>query len=109
MPNPPNRPVSVQIETPADLQPVYANLARIAHAPFEFVLDFARLLPGDAKATVASRVIMSPVSVKLLVQALTENLVRFESTFGPINVPGGSSLADYLFRPPKEPPDKPEK
>jgi len=101
-----------QIDIPADLQPVYANLARIAHAPAEFVLDFARLLPGDLKATVTTRVVMSPVALKLFAQALNENLVRYETTFGTVNIPiGGVSLADSLFKPfhPPEPPKEPPK
>ena len=117
---PPPKPQTFQIEIPPDLQPVYANLARIAHAPAEFVLDFARLLPGDGKATVTARVVMSPVALKLLAQALNENLGRFEATFGTINIPvGGPSLADSLFKPfhppeapkdpPKEPPKEPKK
>jgi hypothetical protein len=49
---------------------------------------------------------MSPLSAKLLVRALAENLSRFESAFGEINVPTNSSLAENLFRPhqPPEPP-----
>jgi hypothetical protein len=108
---PPNKPqATIQIEVPPDLQPVYSNLARIAHAPAEFVLDLARLLPGDTKATVTSRVVMSPVALKLFVQALTDNLGRYEASFGTINIPtGGPSLADNLFRPPHspEPPKEP--
>ncbi len=100
------------IEIPPDLQPAYANLARIAHAPAEFVMDFARLLPGDSKAMVAARVIMSPVALKLFAQAVNENLARFETTFGKVNIPSsGSSLADSLFKPihPPEPPQDPPK
>jgi hypothetical protein len=101
---------TIPIEIPVELQPAYANLARIAHAPAEFVMDFARLLPGDTKAVVAARVIMSPVALKLFAQALTENLGRFEATFGTISIPrGGTSLADSLFKPfhPPEPPTEP--
>jgi hypothetical protein len=106
---PPKTPVPLPIEIPSDLQPVYANLARISHAPAEFVLDMARFLPGETKATVAARVVMSPVALKLFVQALNENLTRYENTFGTINIPsGGSSLAEHLFRPhPPEPPKEP--
>ncbi len=112
---PPPKPGStIPLEIPADLQPVYANLARISHAPAEFVLDFARYLPGDTRATVSARVVMSPVALKLFVQAAAENLSRFEATFGTINLPSGSSsLADHLFRPfqgpPETPPDKDKK
>ncbi len=101
------QPPPVNIELPPDLQPAYANLARIAHAPAEFVLDFARLLPGDGKATVTARVIMTPIGIKLFAQALNDNIARFEAMFGPIKLPsGGPSLADTLFRPfqPPEPP-----
>jgi hypothetical protein len=102
----------IPIEIPPDLQPAYANLARIAHAPAEFVMDFARLLPGDSKALVAARVIMSPIALKLFVQAVNENLARYEATFGTVNIPSGSSsLADSLFKPPHaaEPPQEPPK
>lgn len=108
----PKTPVPLPIEIPSDLQTVYANLARISHAPAEFVLDMARFLPGDTKATVAARIVMSPVALKLFVQALNENLTRYEATFGTINIPsGGPSLADHLFRPhqPPEPPKEPPK
>ena len=108
---PPPKPQTFQIEIPPDLVPVYANLARIAHAPAEFVLDFARLLPGDSKASVTARVVMSPVALKLFAQALHENLARYEATFGTINIPvGGPSLADSLFKPihPPEPPKEPK-
>jgi hypothetical protein len=109
---PPKNAAGLSIEVPPDLEPAYANLARIAHAPAEFVMDFARLLPGDSKAVVAARVIMSPVALKLFVQAVNENLARYEATFGTVNIPsGGSSLADSLFKPlhPPEPPQEPPK
>ena len=113
---PPKPQTTFPIEIPPDLYPVYANLARIAHAPAEFVLDFARLLPGDTKATVTARVVMSPVALKLFAQALHENLARYEATFGTINIPiGNPSLAETLFKPfhppepPKDPPQEPDK
>ena len=110
---PPQKPANIiPIEIPPDLQAAYANLARIAHAPAEFVMDFARILPGDSKAIVAARVIMSPVALKLFAQAVNENLARYEATFGTVNIPsGGSSLADTLFKPlhPPEPPQDPPK
>ncbi len=106
---PPQKPpASIPIEVPSDLQPIYANLARIAHAPSEFVLDFARFLPGDTKAQVSSRVVLSPIALKLFANALNENLARYEANFGKINMPsGGPSLADALFKPP-HPPDSPQ-
>ncbi len=108
MDTPPPPVPGLPIETPPGLQPDYANLARIAHAPMEFVMDFARLLPGDNKASVVARVIMSPIGTKLFLQALTENIARYEATFGAINLPSGNTtLADRLFRPFPQPPDEP--
>ena len=110
---PPQKPATtIPIEIPPTLQAAYANLARIAHAPAEFVMDFARLLPGDSMAIVAARVIMSPIALKLFAQAVNENLARYEATFGMVNIPsGGGSLADSLFKPPHppEPPQDPPK
>jgi len=105
----PPKPTGPILEVPAGLQTVYANLARISHSPADIVMDFAHLLPGDSKATIHSRVLMTPLSAKLLLRALTENLARYEAAFGEIHVPVNSSLADHLFKPfhPPEPP-KPE-
>lgn len=105
-----NRPIphpSPPLEVPPGLDPVYANLVRIAHTPSELVLDFAQLIPGTSPAQVRARVVMSPLGAKLLQRALSENLTRFETAFGEIKVPGESSLADHLFRPP-QPPENPE-
>jgi hypothetical protein len=96
---PPKPPVSPTLEIPAGLQTVYANLARISHSPADIVIDFAHLMPADTNAIVKARVLMSPLSAKLLLRALTENLARYEAAFGEIRVPGNSSLAEHLFRP----------
>lgn len=99
----PPTPAPPPLDTPEDLQAVYANLVRIAHSPAEMVLDFAHLLPGITPARVCARVIMSPLGVKLLHRALTENLARYEAAYGEIKIQGESSLADTLFRPPSPP------
>lgn len=88
----------LQFELPPDLEAIYTNLARISHTPAEIVMDFARLLPGQPKAPVVSRLIMSPVGAKLFLRALAENLARYEAGFGEINLPGDSKLAESLFR-----------
>jgi hypothetical protein len=36
---------------------------------------------------------------------LMENLSKYEATYGEITIPGNTSLADHLFRPPT-PPDE---
>ena len=77
-----------QIELPAEIaQGEYANLAIITHSSSDFVVDFARLLPGVPKAKVRSRVILAPEHAKRLLLALQENIVRYEREFGPIKLP----------------------
>lgn len=63
---------------------VYSNLAMIAHSNSEFVIDFIRLMPGVPKAKVKSRVVITPEHAKRLHAALQDNIVKYESTFGPI-------------------------
>ncbi len=66
---------------------VYANLALITHSPSEFIVDFAALLPGLAKANVGARVIFAPEHAKRFLMALQENVVKYEQQFGRIKLP----------------------
>ncbi len=86
------------MKIPEELEAIYINLVRIAHSPSEMVFDFAHLLPGSRPATVRTRIVMSPLGAKLFQRALSENISRYESSFGEILVPGSKSLADFLFR-----------
>lgn len=90
------------LEIPPDLEAAYANLARITHSPSEFVFDFAQMLPGLPAPQFKSRILLSPLSAKLIYKALGDNLAKYEASFGEISLPGSSSLADSLFQPPKE-------
>jgi len=67
---------------------IYSNLTLISHSPAEFILDFARLVPGLPKSKVHARIIMTPQSAKALLRSLTQNLERFESTHGEIKLAG---------------------
>jgi hypothetical protein len=96
---PPVQPTKITMDISPELDTTYANLARIAHSPADIVLEFAHLLPGSKKAKVTSRVVMTPVSAKLLAKALNENLARYENAFGEISMPKANTLADNLFRP----------
>ncbi|MCR5678838.1 MAG: DUF3467 domain-containing protein [Prevotella sp.] len=78
----------LQIELlPDKAQGEYANFAIITHSSSEFVIDFARMLPGLNKAQVRSRVILAPEHAKRLLGALQENIMRYERSFGPIKLP----------------------
>lgn len=75
----------LNIELPEEIaEGVYANLAMIAHSNSEFVVDFIRLMPGVPKAKVKSRVVITPEHAKRLLQALEDNINKYEDTFGPI-------------------------
>jgi len=65
-------------------QGTYANLAVISHSTSEFIIDFVRMMPGIPKAPVKSRIILSPDNAKRLLKALSENIKKYESTFGEI-------------------------
>ncbi len=81
----------LQIELSAEAaQGEYANFAIITHSSSEFILDFARMLPGLPKAQVRSRVILAPEHAKRLLGALQENIMRYEKTFGTIKMPNES-------------------
>ena len=62
----------------------YANLAMIAHSSSEFVIDFIRLMPGIPKAKVKARIVITPEHAKRLLAALTDNIEKFEESFGNI-------------------------
>ncbi len=106
-PTPTPKAQGLMLEVPANLEIIYANLARIAHSPSDIVMDFAHLLPGEARAKVGARIVMTPLSAKLLMRALHENLARYEAAFGEISIPANSTLAENLFRP-FQPPEAPK-
>ena len=72
----------------------YCNLAIIAHSTSEFILDFATMLPGLPKARVKSRVVLTPEHAKRLLLSLQENVTRYESNFGKINIPTKQPMLD---------------
>jgi hypothetical protein len=104
-PTPPQgpQPMQINIELPPDLEAIYTNFAMIGHTPSELIIDFVRVLPGNPRAQVKARVLMTPLNAKLLLNALTENLERFEAQFGPIAIPQGGNVADQLFHRPQPP------
>ncbi len=71
---------------------VYSNLAIISHSNSEFVIDFARIMPGVPKAKVKSRIVLTPEHAKRLFLALKDNIQKFESQFGAIKIIEGPSL-----------------
>ena len=95
-----NKKNQINIELKEDVaQGTYANLAIITHSTSEFVLDFVRVMPGIPKAEVKSRIILTPEHAKRLLNALNDNVSKFESTHGKIKEPesGGSPTMPMSF------------
>ena len=90
----------LQIELPQDkAQGEYANFAIITHSSSDFVLDFARILPGVPKAQVKSRVILAPEHAKRLLMALQKKIVRYEREFGQIKIPSQQEAGPRTIAP----------
>ena len=68
-PKPTSAQVQVKIE-PSEAEGIYANLVLLAHSSSEFILDFARMLPGIPRAKVYSRIIMTPQNARALLKTL---------------------------------------
>ena len=71
----------------------YANLALISHSSSDFVIDFARMLPGMPKPQVRSRVVLAPEHAKRLLQALQENIYT-----SALEVYGSQSICGMFFK-----------
>jgi hypothetical protein len=79
--------IQLQIEIdPATAQGVFVNLAMVNHTETEFTLDLMYVQPQAPKATVRARVITTPKHLKRLLQAIEENLARYEERFGTVDV-----------------------
>lgn len=82
------QPKGIEIElTDPVAEGVYSNLVLINHSTSEFVMDFATMMPGMQKARIKSRVILTPEHAKRLLRTLQENIARYESALGKIEIP----------------------
>ncbi len=99
----PQNQISLEIK-PEVAKGTYSNLAIISHSRSEFVIDFATTLPGMPKPDISNRIVMTPEHAKRLMNALFDNVSKFEAQFGVIDLggqggPGGKggtfNLADF--------------
>ena len=85
----PSAPSSLQIQVEIDASTangVFINLAMVNHTDTEFTLDLMYLQPQAPKAVVRARAILTPKHLKRLLHALEENLGRYESRFGTVDL-----------------------
>lgn len=88
-----NKPQQPQQRITLDLgeqagEGIYANLALITNSPAEFILDFARLVPGMPKTKVHARIIMTPQAIKALSKTLAAKIEQYEKVHGEIKLAG---------------------
>ncbi len=90
-----DRTVNIEISD-KEWEGIYSNFVIITHSHSEFILDFARMLPGAKKAKVFSRIIMTPSHAKALFTTLENNIQKFEGEHGKIPLaheePGKGSI-----------------
>lgn len=80
-----NKQNQINIELSDEMaEGIYSNLAIITHSNAEFIIDFVKMMPGVPKAKVKSRIILTPQHAKRLMNALRENIGKYESVHGPI-------------------------
>jgi ribonuclease BN (tRNA processing enzyme) len=81
----PQEPNQINIEISEEIaEGSYANLAIITHSHAEFVIDFVNVMPSTPKSKVKSRIIFTPQHAKRFMNALTENIQRYEAANGHI-------------------------
>lgn len=94
---PPEVP-QIQVELPEkESEGIYSNFVLITHSPSEFVIDFARLLPGVRKAKVYARIITTPAHAKSFLETLERNIKLYEDKHGKIKVSGGPEGKEIGF------------
>lgn len=75
----------IKVNFPPHLQGgVYSNNMVVTHTKEEFILDFLMVVPPTGSVT--ARVIVSPGHMKRILEALKDNVSRYERSFGAIQV-----------------------
>ncbi len=96
-----NKPQQINVELgEKEAEGIYSNLALLSHSPAEFVIDFTRVMPGVPKTKVFARIIMTPQHAKALLNALQDNIGKYEQQFGNIKMAGGAGEGQFGFQMP---------
>src|ERR1700689_5532142 len=80
-----SEPQKAQVQIKADeneLLGQYSNLVVVHHNAEEFTLNFVYLFPTLLQGKLVASLIVNPAHAKRLMQALQENIGRYESQFG---------------------------
>ncbi|PIS40880.1 MAG: DUF3467 domain-containing protein [Candidatus Kerfeldbacteria bacterium CG08_land_8_20_14_0_20_43_14] len=94
-----NQQQQIQIKIDdAIMKGVYANMMSVSHSKEEFLLDFLNVYPLQQAGIATSRVIVSPGHMKRIVNALQDNLKKYEASFGKIQEADAPTSGEVGFR-----------
>jgi hypothetical protein len=89
---PPERTREIQIITGDEMaRGRYSNNMAVSHSPEEFIIEW--LLNSPSGTHLVSRVIVSPGHMKRVIDALADNLQKYEQKYGPVKMVGGDDQA----------------
>ncbi|MGE5363102.1 MAG: DUF3467 domain-containing protein [Bacteroidota bacterium] len=97
----PGQQISIELGE-KEAEGIYSNLAIITHSPAEFIIDFTRVVPGVPKAKVHARIITTPQHAKMLMNALADNIQKYENRFGEIQIENQPNQQQFGFMPMKK-------
>ncbi len=84
---PEKKQVNIQIQMDEEMaQGVYVNLAMVNHTETEFTVDFIYVQPQNPRGKVRARIISSPNHTKRLINALQDNMQKYEEKFGKVEL-----------------------
>src|SRR5215510_382643 len=86
-PKPQQHPIQLELGE-KESEGIYSNMAVITHSASEFIVDFARRMPGTPKAKVYSRIVMTPPSLIMFLKTLEQNVAMYQEKYGKIKVEG---------------------
>lgn len=99
--NKPKKGKPIEIELKEDeATGTYSNLVMITHSPSEFVFDFISMMPAVPKAKVVKRLVLTPDHAKRLMNALQDNIRKYEAEHGQITSKEKFDMP-YNYRGPK--------
>ena len=84
---------------PEEADGVYSNVVLVAFSRAEFVIDFARMMPGISTAMLKSRIILSPHKIKSLIKTLEGQVKTYENKFGSLEDSDSQSTIGFQSPP----------
>ncbi|MDH5794287.1 MAG: DUF3467 domain-containing protein [Candidatus Bathyarchaeota archaeon] len=96
------RRLDIQIKMRDDLEPVFSNFANINHKDDVFTFTFCHMFPIPArkpiaKGTAKAVATMTPQHAKRFLNALSDNIRKYEQRFGEIKLAEEKKTKEGLY------------